>query len=122
MSYWVQVVLDRAPDDPKPFSDENQAELRAVDESLRKLDRNFRLAQHPAAWGLVGQFVVTLGPPVVAAVAAVAGAWVQARYGRKVRVKFGDIEAEARTPEEVEELLKRAAEFKDSRQKPSADI
>jgi hypothetical protein len=31
-----------------------------------------------------------------------------------VRVKIGDVEAEARTPEEVEKLLQRAQEFKAS--------
>jgi hypothetical protein len=38
---------------------------------------------------------------------------VKAHYGRKVRLKFSDITAEARTPEEIGELLKRVAEFKD---------
>ncbi len=59
------------------------------------------------------EFLVTLGPPTIAALAAIAGAWVQARYGRKVRLKVGDVEAEARTAEEVEKLFVRAAEFRD---------
>jgi hypothetical protein len=51
--------------------------------------------------------------PVIAAVAAVAATWVRARNGRKVRLKFGSVEAEARTPEEIGELLKRVGEFEE---------
>jgi hypothetical protein len=38
---------------------------------------------------------------------------MNARYGRKARIKVGEIEAEARTVAEVEELLKIAAKFQD---------
>ena len=50
---------------------------------------------------------------MIAPLAGAVGAWIQARYGRKARIKIGEIEAEARTIEEVEELLKIAAEFQD---------
>jgi hypothetical protein len=33
------------------------------------------------------------------------GAWLNARYGRKVRLEIGDIKAEASTVKEVEALL-----------------
>jgi hypothetical protein len=60
---------------------------------------------------VLGDFVVKavaiVGPPV----GTVLGAWLHARYGRKVRLKIGDIEAEAQTAEEVERLLARAQEF-----------
>jgi hypothetical protein len=39
------------------------------------------------------------------------GAWLQAKYRRKVRLKIGEIEAEAQTVEEVEKLFRRAEEF-----------
>jgi hypothetical protein len=41
----------------------------------------------------------------------IAGAWLQAKNGRKVRLKVGDIEAEAQTAEEVERLLAKAQEI-----------
>jgi hypothetical protein len=50
--------------------------------------------------------------------AAVAVAWLHARSGRKVRLKFGDVEAEARTPEEVEQLLDRLACFRNEASQP----
>lgn len=58
-----------------------------------------------------GTFLVTIAPGVIAALSAVLGAWLQARYGRKVRLRIGDIEAEGRNLEEVDALLKRAADF-----------
>lgn len=63
---------------------------------------------------LLGEFTImakVLGPAVIGAVSA----WFAARQGRKLRVKIGDIEAEAGSIEEVEELLalahKQSAEY-----------
>jgi hypothetical protein len=50
--------------------------------------------------------------------AAVAVAWLHALSGRKVRLKFGDVEAEARTPEEIEQLLDRLACFRNETSQP----
>jgi hypothetical protein len=55
------------------------------------------------------KLVASVGPVV----GAVVGAWLHARYGRKVRLKIGDVEAEAQTVEQVEELLSRAEEFQE---------
>jgi hypothetical protein len=119
----VQLNLLPAADDPPPFSDEYQAELEDIDQRLRRYPLGVTgFAWHQAGPGtLLGQFVVSIGPAFMTGIAAVAGAWLQARFGRKVRVKFGDIEAEARTPEELEELLKRVAEFRDSERNTDAD-
>jgi hypothetical protein len=114
--HWIELTLLRAPGDPAQFSDEHQAALELVDRDLRRCGLEVTgFAAHPAGETHLGQFLITLGPPVVAAVAAIAGAWVQARYGRRVRLKFDDIEAEARTPEEIENLLKRVAQFRESK-------
>lgn len=62
----------------------------------------------------LGEFIASLktfGGPAITAAAAAAGAWVQARYGRKVRLKIGELEAEGRSVEEVEKLLKVAADY-----------
>jgi hypothetical protein len=52
-------------------------------------------------------FVVTLAPERRPAFGNVLGAWLQARYGRKIRVTFDDIEIEAQTPEQVELFVSR---------------
>jgi hypothetical protein len=112
----VELSLLRAPNDPAPLSEEYQAGLEVVEHDLRKGGLKVTgLAWHPAGDTHLGQFLITLGPPVVAAVAAIAGGWVQARYGRRVRLKFDDIEAEARTPEEIETLLKRVAHYRETK-------
>jgi hypothetical protein len=46
-------------------------------------------------------------------------AWVRVRGGRKVRVKIGDTHVEGRSPDEIEKLLKVAAEFKQQSNKPA---
>ena len=45
------------------------------------------------------------------AITAVTVAWLHGRSRRKVLVKFRSVEAEASTPAEIAELLKRAADF-----------
>jgi hypothetical protein len=109
-----------ASGDPDPENPEYQAELWAADRGLRErgLKTSSRLfrqddAETPAIH--LGQVVLALGPPVVGALGAVVGVWLQARFGRKVRLKVGNVEAEARTPEEVERLLKLAAEMRDAK-------
>ena len=111
----IELTLLRSPDDPAQFSDEHQAELSDIQESLHQGGLQvIGIAAHPAGDTHLGQFLITLGPPVIAAVAV---AWVQARYGRKVRLKFGDLEAEGRTTAEIGELLKRVAEFRGGQRK-----
>ncbi len=56
--------------------------------------------------------IKVLGPPAIAAIAAAAGAWVQARYGRKVRLKIGDTEVEGRSAAEIVQLLEIAATYR----------
>jgi hypothetical protein len=56
------------------------------------------------------EFVLIL-QAVTTSVAALCGAWVQARYDRKVRLKIGDIEVEGRTVAEIDDLLGRAKIF-----------
>lgn len=113
-----RVVLVRAPDDAKVNEPKFQEELRGFSKALHSAGIEF--SRRGMAFNSVDatgyplpEFLVTLGPPTIAALAAIAGAWVQARYGRKVRLKVGDVEAEARTAEEVEKLFVRAAEFRD---------
>ena len=50
-------------------------------------------------------------PAVLTALAGATGAWVQAKLGRKVRLKIGDFEAEGQTVEDIDRLMKQAADF-----------
>jgi hypothetical protein len=60
----------------------------------------------------LGPFLMEYALPLAQVVGPVIGgaaaAWLQGRAGRKLRLKVGDIEVEARTVEEVDQLLLRA--------------
>jgi hypothetical protein len=72
--------------------------------SLVELEESAGSSETP----LLGTFTVDLAKavgPWLATVGVAVAAWLKARYGRKVRLKVGDIELEARTPEEVGKLI-----------------
>lgn len=105
-----------APDDVDEHSEEHQRDLRRVEQGLRDAGVQVAprgLARKGADFGfqLSGEFMVlvtTLGVPALTFL----GAWVQARFGRKVRIKVGEVEVEASTPKEVEHLLEKAKAFR----------
>lgn len=49
--------------------------------------------------------IVTVAGTLPPILAQLIGKWVETRNGRKTRLKIGDIEIEARTPKEVEQML-----------------
>ena len=69
----------------------------------------------PGPLAEVGEFIITPVPMLGPMFGTVLGAWLQARYGRKVRVKFDDVEIEAQSPEQVETLLARLEGLRQSR-------
>ena len=115
----IEIQLIPAPDDAAPNSAEYQAELDGFYKILRsrgvvpqRVLETLEAAVGPgetAMW--LGQFVIVAktATPIVAiigpALGTVIGVWLHNRYGRKVRMKIGDIEVEAQTMDEVRELL-----------------
>jgi hypothetical protein len=69
----------------------------------------------------VGEFIVALSPVPAPVFGTVLGAWLQARYGRRIRVKFNDIEIEAQTPGQVESLLSQLEALRQNR-KPAQSV
>jgi hypothetical protein len=59
-------------------------------------------------------YVTVLAAPALGVIGGALGAWISGRAGRKVRLKVGDIEVEARTIEEFELLLQRAQALQDN--------
>lgn len=116
----VRIYLVNAPHDPPTFSSEYQADLRNVIAALRankiQADAAFMTMDSAGnAGGYIGEIAVlaTAFGPVLTGILA---AWLQSKVGRKVRLKDGDIEVEARTVQEAGELLDIAAEQRTKRQ------
>ena len=126
----VLLCLERAADDPQPNDTQFQQELGVFSASLH--DAGLKFSQRAIAFDAVDgggyplpEFVIALQnvlqPAIIAPISALCGAWLQARYGRKVRLKIGDIEAEGRSEKEVAALLQRAAAFQDERRAKAED-
>lgn len=106
----VILCLDGGAEDGDLVSEAHQEELQRAagrfDEqapgvsAMRSLQKAF-----PGGSWLTGDFLVPLAQAVGPTLGVVLVAWLQGRAGRKVRVRFGDTEAEARTPEELERVL-----------------
>ena len=118
------LALIPALNDPPFRSQDYQAELRQFEQDLQskglevspiiELREAWTPVPFPAPY--VGDFITKLAAIVGPAFGMGVGAWLHARYGRRVRLKVGDIEAEAQTLEEVEKLLTHALEIQRSNQ------
>ncbi|WP_250530490.1 hypothetical protein [Caballeronia sp. ATUFL_F1_KS4A] len=110
----VGLRLMRASDDPALQDPAFQAELRIFSGSLRAADVRFSQramtfdAVDATGYSLAEYVIKELGPAAIGVIGTAAGAWISGRSGRKVRLKVGDIEVEARTVKEVDQLLLRA--------------
>ena len=142
-----EIILVPAPDEILPENlTKLQKEFAAL--PVNRKSSRLIIAVGAVAGAAVGSvmgssFIVTLGPLGIltaiigggagAAVATVAGkivlkslptlqsaleTWLKAKYGRKVRLKVGELEAEAQTIEEVERLLARAQKIQQQNQPP----
>lgn len=121
--------LVRAPDDPGEGAAAFQEELRHFEQSLHNAGISY--SQRAMAMDSVEthgfplpEYVVAikqLGPPVIAGLAGYAAAWVQARLGRKVRLRVGNVEAEGRDVVEIKALLETAATFRDGKEAPDSE-
>src|SRR5271170_8078364 len=108
----IEITLKRAPDDPPANSPEFQKELRQFADALRAADVDF--SQRAIAFDAVdatgyplAEFVVrALAVSALPSLTAIVVALLKAKNGRKVRLKFGSVDATAPSVEEVERLLK----------------
>lgn len=119
----IELTLLPARRDPPVGSSAYQAELGRFEQSLIHNIDAVEVSSAivpawlvPASWilptmNLQGDFIIKLLACFGPALGTVIGAWLHARYGRKVRLKIGEIEAEAQTVEEVERLLGHAEEI-----------
>ncbi len=112
------IELGSAPDDPPTNDPGFQQELAIFGGMLKAVEITY--TQRAIAFDSVdahgyplAEFAIQyLDPPAIGIVTAAITGWFAGRAGRKVRLKLGDVEAEARTPEEIEQLLRSAAAFR----------
>jgi hypothetical protein len=120
----LDLTLLPAPDDPALDTQEYQKELSDFHSLLWKKGLqgyplrtgSGRGSEVVSSGAYLGQFLVIAAPTIGPLLGTVVGAWLHARYGRKVRLKIGDIEAEAQSEEQVEKLLQQAEEFRQRNQ------
>lgn len=112
----IKIVLKRSPEDGPQFGREHQADISKVfsafhDDGIKIQATAFAMDAVDAVGGATGEFLALakiLGP---AAIAGLSG-WLAGRNGRKVKIKVGDVEAEANSVKELDEVLKRVEKIK----------
>lgn len=109
----VEIHWHAANGDPSKFSDEGVREREKVTNAMREASLRYTYPNPVMAFDGVDLSFTTiitgpLGTTALGALSAIAGIFLQARLGRKVRIKVGNIEAEAGSAEEVERLLAKA--------------
>lgn len=90
------------------FSKEYRAELSKVSPAMNaKSQRGFAMDGIESLGGPLAEFMFEHGEALIAALGGAAAAWLNARPGRKLKVKFKDVEIEANNLEEVNTLIDR---------------
>jgi hypothetical protein len=120
------IELVQASDDVVAGEASFQEELRRFAASLRNAGVPLRQmimtqdAVEAHSFGLP-EFILALkhlSKGIIPIAAGYAARWVNERAGRKIRISIGDVTAEAHTMKEIEQLLQKAAEFKNDSEAP----
>jgi hypothetical protein len=116
----VELILVRATDDAPLFSTEYQAELNQFASHARASSTRVRLMAAAVGGdqaGLLGEFLFNHADLLITALSNVGVAWLTARAGRKLRLKFDGIEVEANNAQEATDMLQQVREFRDHQEK-----
>src|SRR5260370_37900323 len=102
----LRLTLVRSADDEAAFSPGYQTELRQFYQLVRADGTRvsavtFTMDSVGASGGLVGEVVIPLAQVIGPVLGGAAVAWPQRRAGRRRRLKAGDVEVEARTPDDI---------------------
>lgn len=107
-----ELILERSKDDKLPFSDEYQEELGHFSRQAHASSQIcFAMDSVDGGGGPLGDFTFNNAGALITALTTIGVAWLHARYGRKLRLKYvdpknGPVEIEANTLEEVEAMVK----------------
>jgi hypothetical protein len=114
----IILILQGSPEEPPVNSADFQIELRTFSASLRASgvnasQRAFAMDAADGGGFPLPEFALDLLKTSAAPIAALCGAWLQAKFGRKLKLKIGDIEVEASSEKEIQALLERAKSFQE---------
>lgn len=108
------LALVRLKDDAPMFSAEYQAELRQFSSQAHaSSQRAFAMDSVFGGGGPLGEFIFDHAEAFIAAITTFGVGWLNAHFGRKLRLKFGDIVIEATNPKEVETMLEQVRIFQE---------
>jgi len=65
--------------------------------------------------GLLGEFIFDNAGKLLTALTTICGIWIKARYGRKLKLKVGNVVLEANTTQEIESLVVQVKALQDKR-------
>ena len=113
----ITLILTAAPNDPAVRDPEYQRGLSTVSGALRDAgilysQRNMTFDAVGAEGYAIGQYVISVAQIAGPIVGVAVGAWIQGRAGRKVRLKFGEIELEAYSQADMDLLVDKALGLK----------
>ena len=105
-----------SPEDPSWMSDGYQSDLRNLGRTLRAdgLEIQDVGARSGCADAISGEWKVKLGAALGPVLGVPLGSWLEARHGRAVRLKIGEIEADVRTVDEFVSVLKIATFYQEA--------
>lgn len=74
-----------------------------------------------AVGGALGEFLYKNAAVMLPTLGAAAASYLTGRFGRKVKLRVGDLELEASTIKQLEEMLVLVAKYRDSQKGESED-
>lgn len=109
--------LEAAPDDPHVSSPDFQQGLTEVSTALRDggvaySQRRMMFDSVGAQGYALGQYFIPLAQIAGSIIGGALVAWVTGRAGRKLKIKVGEVELEANTAAEIDNLMAKAFEMK----------
>lgn len=118
----LEIDLIPAPNDAEMFSREYQTVLNEFSRVAKPTSqRAFAMDAIDAVGGPLGEYAFKLAGILIPTVTAAVVAYISGRAGRKVKIKFADIEIEASSIEQVDAALKLIEERQERRERLVGD-
>ena len=109
----LEIKLLHAHDDAQMFSPAYQSVLREFSTSTKPdIHRAFTMDSVDGGGGALGEYLFKYSNIILPVISTAICAYLTGRSGRRVKIKFGDIEVEAANTEEIENALKLVEEYK----------